>query len=97
MINYIHKNKFPKTRLYLVIKKKSTSQIERDRAINIYFNEKDDEKDEHKLHYPTFENSNIDLSILSESFKDFCIAASERSKTNDIQKHVPASHIKPES
>ena len=34
LINYIHKNKFTKTRLYLVTKKKSISQIERDRAID---------------------------------------------------------------
>ena len=60
-------------------------------------NENDDEKDENKLHYPTFENSSIDLNILSESYEDFDIAASERRKTNGIQKHVSASHVKPES
>ena len=49
------------------------------------------------MHYPTFENSSIDLSILSESYEDFDIANSERRKTNDIQKHVSASHVKPES
>ena len=60
-------------------------------------NENDDKKDENKLHYPTFENSSIDLSILSESYEDFDIAASEHRKTNDTQKHVSASHLKPES
>ena len=34
LINYIHKNKFTKTRQYLVIKEKSVSQIERDCAID---------------------------------------------------------------
>ena len=97
MINYIHKNKFTKTRLYLVTKKKSISQIERDRAIDNFLNENDDEKEDNKLHYPTFENSSIDLSILSESYEYFDIANSERRKTNDIQKHVSASHVKPES
>ena len=60
-------------------------------------NENDDEKDKNKLHYPTFENSSIDLNILLESYEDFDIAASERRKTNGIQKHVSASHVKPES
>ena len=49
------------------------------------------------MHYPTFENSSIDLSILSESYEDCNIAPSERRKTNDIQKHVSASHVRPES
>ena len=60
-------------------------------------NENDDEKDENKFHYPTFENSSIDLSIHSESYEDFHNAASERRKTVDIQKHLSASHVKPES
>ena len=60
-------------------------------------NENDDEKDENKFHYPTFENSSIDLSIHSESYEDFHIAASKRRKTIDIKKHVSASHVKPES
>ena len=34
LINYIHQNKFTKTRLYLVYKEKSISQIERDCAID---------------------------------------------------------------
>ena len=97
LINYIHRNKFTKTRLYLVTKKKSISQIERDRAIDNFLNENDDEKEDNKLHYPTFENSSIDLSILSESCEDFDIANSERRKTNDIQKHISASYVKPES
>ena len=97
LINYIHENKCTKTRLYLVTKKKSISQIERDRAIDNFLNENDDEKEDNRLHYPTFENSSIDLSILSESYEDFDIANSERRKTNDIQKHVSASHVKPES
>ena len=97
MIDYIHKNKFSKTRLYLVTKKKSISQIERDRATDNFLNENDDEKEDNKLHYPTFKNSSIDLSILSESYEYFDIANSERRKTNDIQKHVSASHVKPES
>ena len=33
-INYIHKNKFTETRLYLVTKKKSISEIESDGAID---------------------------------------------------------------
>ena len=60
-------------------------------------NENDDEKEDNKLHYPTFENSSIDLSILSESYEDFDIANSECRKTNNIQKHVSASHVKPAS
>ena len=97
LINYIHKNKFTKTRLYLVTKKYSMSQIERDRATDNFLDENDDEKEENKLCYPTFENSSTDPSILSESYEDFDIAAFERRKTNDIQKHVSASHVKPES
>ena len=54
---------------------KSISQIERDRAIDKFLNENDDEKGENKLPYPTFENSNIDLSTISESYEDFDIAA----------------------
>ena len=96
LINYIHKKKFTKTRLCLVTKEKSISQIEIDRAIDNFLNE-NDEKEENKLHCPTFENSSVDLSIFSESYEDFDIAASERRKTNDIQKHVSASHVKPES
>ena len=96
MINSIHTNKFTKKRLDLVNKKKSISQIERDCAIDNFLNENDDRKDKNTLHYPTFENSIVDLSILSESNENFDVAASESRKTNDIQKHVSASHVKPE-
>ena len=96
LINYIHKNKFTKTRLYLVTKKKSISQIERGRAIDNFLNENDNEKNENKFHYSTFESFSIDLSIHSESYEDFHNAASERRKTVDIQKHL-SSHVKPES
>ena len=77
----------------MVTKNKSISQIERDRAIDNFLNDNDDEKDENKLHYLTFENSNIDLSILSESYEDFNIAASERRKTNYIQKKLESSGL----
>ena len=60
-------------------------------------NKNDDEKDENKLHCPTFENFSIDLSILSEPYEDLDIAASKRPKANDMQKHVSAIHVKPES
>ena len=59
-------------------------------------NENDDE-DEIELHCPTFENFSIDLSILSEPYEDLDIAASKRGKVNDMQKHVSAIHVKPES
>ena len=59
-------------------------------------NENDDE-DENKLHCPTFENFSIDLGILSELYEDLDIAASKRGKVNDMQKHVSAIHVKPES
>ena len=95
LINYIQKNKL--TNCIWSTKKKLISQIERDRAIDNFLNENDDEKDENKLHYPTFENSSIDLSILPEYHEDLEFAASERRKTNEIQKHVSASHVKPES
>ena len=81
----------------MVTKKKSISQTESDRVIDNFSNENDVEKDENKLHYPTFENSSNDLSILSESYEDFNIAASECRKTNDIRKHVSASHVKPDN
>ena len=63
LINYIHKNKFTKKKTVFGHQKKSISQIERDRAIDKFLNENDDEKDKSKLHYPTFENSSTDLSI----------------------------------
>ena len=59
-------------------------------------NENDDE-DENKLHCPTFEDFSIDLGILSEPYEDLDIAASKRGKVNDMQKHVSAIHVKPES
>ena len=37
LINHIQKNKFTKTRLYLVTEKRSISQIERARAIDNFF------------------------------------------------------------
>ena len=77
----------------MVTKNKSISRIERDLAIDNFLNDNDDEKDENKLHYPTFENSNIDLSILSELYEDFNIAASERRKTNHIQKKLESSGL----
>ena len=77
----------------MVTKNKSISRIERDLAIDNFLNDNDDEKDENKLHYLTFENSNIDLSILSESYEDFNIAASERRKTNHVQKKLESSGL----
>ena len=60
-------------------------------------NKNHDERDENKLHCRTFKNSRIDLGILSQPYEDLDIAASKRGKANDMQKHVSAIHIKPES